>query len=119
MTRAHKSPSLYKANGRNQNGSLHYPLRFLRHIEPALLDYTQKPQEGLIRETKDYLVINERYLADEENQSSLAVGQRVKHSIFGSGTVVDVDLIKAAHLVKFDNIDTPRSISFRAKLEKV
>lgn len=41
------------------------------------------------------------------------------HSIFGSGTVVDVDLIKAAHLVKFDNIDTPRSISFRAKLEKV
>lgn len=40
---------------------------FLLDIEPALLDYTQKPQEGLIRETKDYLVINERYLADEEN----------------------------------------------------
>ena len=119
MTRAQKGQYLSEAEGRNFDGSPRYPSRFLLDIEPALLDYTQKPQEGLIRETKDYLVINERYLADEENQSSLAVGQRVKHSIFGSGTVVDVDLIKAAHLVKFDNIDTPRSISFRAKLEKV
>lgn len=119
MTRAQKGLYLSEAEGRNFDGSPRYPSRFLLDIEPALLDYTQKPQEGLIRETKDYLVINERYLADEENQSSLAVGQRVKHSIFGSGTVVDVDLIKSAHLVKFDNIDTPRSISFRAKLEKV
>lgn len=119
MTRAQKGLYLSEAEGRNFDGSPRYPSRFLLDIEPALLDYTQMPQEGLIRETKDYLVINERYLADEENQSSLAVGQRVKHSIFGSGTVVDVDLIKAAHLVKFDNIDTPRSISFRAKLEKV
>ena len=118
MTRAQKGLYLSEAEGRNFDGSPRYPSRFLLDIEPTLLDYTQKPQEGLIRETKDYLVINERYLADEENQSSLAVGQRVKHSIFGSGTVVDVDLIKAAHLVKFDNIDTPRSISFRAKLEK-
>lgn len=118
MTRAQKGLYLSEAEGRNFDGSPRYPSRFLLDIESALLDYTQKPQEGLIRETKDYLVINERYLADEENQSSLAVGQRVKHSIFGSGTVVDVDLIKAAHLVKFDNIDTPRSISFRAKLEK-
>lgn len=118
MTRAQKGLYLSEAEGRNFDGSPRYPSRFLLDIEPALLDYTQKPQEGLIIETKDYLVINERYLADEENQLSLAVGQRVKHNIFGSGTVVDVDLIKAAHLVKFDNIDTPRSISFRAKLEK-
>lgn len=118
MTRAQKGLYLSEAEGRNFDGSPRYPSRFLLDIEPALLDYTQKPQEGLIIETKDYLVINERYLADEENQSSLAVGQRVKHNIFGSGTVVDVDLIKAAHLVKFDNIYTPRSISFRAKLEK-
>ena len=118
MTRAQKGLYLSEAEDRNFDGSPRYPSRFLLDIEPALLDYTQKPQEGLIIETKDYLVINERYLADEENQLSLAVGQRVKHNIFGSGTVVDVDLIKAAHLVKFDNIDTPRSISFRAKLEK-
>ena len=77
MTRAQKGLYLSEAEGRNFDGSPRYPSRFLLDIEPALLDYTQKPQEGLIRETKDYLVINERYLADEENQSSLAVGQRV------------------------------------------
>lgn len=68
MTRAQKGLYLSEAEGRNFDGSPRYPSRFLLDIEPALLDYTQKPQEGLIRETKDYLVINERYLADEENQ---------------------------------------------------
>lgn len=99
MTRAQKGLYLSEAEGRNFDGSPRYPSRFLLDIEPALLDYTQKPQEGLIIETKDYLVINERYLADEENQLSLAVGQRVKHNIFGSGTVVDVDLIKRLRIL--------------------
>jgi DNA helicase-2/ATP-dependent DNA helicase PcrA len=69
MTRAQKGLYLSEAEGRNFDGSPRYPSRFLLDIEPALLDYTQKPQEGLIIETKDYLVINERYLADEENQA--------------------------------------------------
>lgn len=118
MTRAQKGLYLSEADGRNFDGSPRYPSRFLLDIDPSLLSYTQPPQEGLIREVKDYLVISERYLADEENQSLLAAGQRVRHSIFGGGVVIEVDLIKAAYLVKFDNIDTPRSISFRAKLEK-
>lgn len=118
MTRAQKGLYLSEADGRNFDGSPRYPSRFLLDIDPSLLSYTQPPQEGLIREVKDYLVISERYLADEENQSLLAAGQRVRHSIFGGGVVIEVDLIKAAYFVKFDNIDTPRSISFRAKLEK-
>lgn len=118
MTRAQKGLYLSEADGRNFDGSPRYPSRFLLDIDPSLLSYTQPPQEGLIREVKDYLVISERYLADEENQSLLAAGQRVRHSIFGGGVVIEVDLIKAAYLVRFDNIDTPRSISFRAKLEK-
>lgn len=117
MTRAQKGLYLSEADGRNFDGSPRYPSRFLLDIDPSLLSYTQPPQEGLIREVKDYLVISERYLADEENQSLLAAGQRVRHSIFGGGVVIEVDLIKAAYLVKFDNIDTPRSISFRVKLE--
>ena len=77
MTRAQKGLYLSEAEGRNFDGSPRYPSRFLLDIEPALLDYTQKPQEGLIIETKDYLVINERYLADEENQLSLAVDNKI------------------------------------------
>jgi len=55
MTRAQKGLYLSEAEGRNFDGSPRYPSRFLLDIEPALLDYTQKPQEGLIRETKDHL----------------------------------------------------------------
>lgn len=49
----------------------------------------------------------------------LPVGQRVKHFVFGFGTVLVVDRNKGAHIVKFDGIDTPRAISFKAKLEKI
>ena len=47
----------------------------------------------------------------------LPVGQRVRHFVFGLGRVLDVDLNRGAHLVQFDDMETPRRISFRAKLE--
>lgn len=118
MTRAEKVLYLSEAEGRNFDGSPRYPSRFLLDIDQDLLSYTQEPQEGLIAETRDYVALSERYLTDADNQKTFVVGQRVSHSIFGCGTVVDVDLIKAAHLVQFDTIDTPRKISFKAKLEK-
>ena len=118
MTRAEKVLYLSEAEGRNFDGSPRYPSRFLLDIDQDLLSYTQEPQEGLIAETRDYVALSERYLTDADNKKTFVVGQRVSHSIFGCGTVVDVDLIKAAHLVQFDTIDTPRKISFKAKLEK-
>ena len=53
----------------------------------------------------------------ERDPEVVAIGQRVRHAVFGLGTVVDVDLPKQAHTIQFDGIPTPRSISFRAKLE--
>ena len=47
------------------------------------------------------------------------VGQRVIHSTFGTGTVLDVDMEKGVHLVKFDEMETPRKISFKAKWEQI
>ena len=35
-----------------------------------------------------------------------------------AGTVLAVDQDKGAHVVQFDGMDTPRQISFRAKLER-
>ena len=49
--------------------------------------------------------------------ASLAAGQRVRHSIFGLGTVLAVDMDRGAYVVQFDQMPTPRSITFRAKLE--
>ena len=38
---------------------------------------------------------------------------------FGPGTIVDVDTEKSAYAILFDGMETPRTISFRVKLEKM
>ena len=118
MTRAEKRLFLSGAEGRNFDGSPRYPSRFLLDIDPALLCFTKEPREGLIEEAREYVMSSMKYLPENLEEKILPVGQRVRHMIFGMGTVVGVDLEKAAHIVQFDEIETPRQISFRAKLER-
>ncbi len=40
------------------------------------------------------------------------------HAVFGVGRVAAVDTEKRAYEVEFDDMDTPRTISFKAKLEE-
>lgn len=118
MTRAEKGLCLSEAEGRNFDGSPRYPSRFLLDIDPSLLRMTRPPREGLIPEARAYIDAAERRLTENADQAAFQTGQRVRHSIFGPGTVVDVDFGKNAHIVQFDDMDTPRAISFRAKLER-
>ena len=96
-----------------------YPSRFLLDINQSLLTFTLPPQEGLIQAAKDYIDHAQIDLRDEDSNSLMEAGQRVKHSTFGLGTVQAVDIDKGAYLVQFDELQTPRKISFRARLEPV
>ena len=62
---------------------------------------------------------NIKYMPENLNEIVLPIDQRVRHSVFGEGTVTDVDTDKGAHLIKFDSMDTPRMISFKVKLEMI
>ena len=73
--------------------------------------------EELIREAREYIRLSESRLPEREPQA-YPIGQRVRHEIMGLGTVVDVDTGKGAHIVRFDELNTTRSISFRARLER-
>ena len=119
MTRAEKALYLTTADGRNLDGSPRYPSRFILDIDQDLLEYTAPPQEGLVREARNYIDRTDEILRREEETEVFARGQRVGHFLFGEGTVVDVDLTKKAHIIQFDEMDTPRAISFRAKLERL
>lgn len=119
MTRAKKALYLSEAAGRNFDGSMRYPSRFLLDIDPALITLTQKPKDSLIAETRDYIEISHRYLTEDATRETLPVSQRIKHPVFGFGTVVDIDSDKAAYVIQFDDIDTTRNISFRVKLEEL
>ncbi|MGM9638286.1 MAG: ATP-dependent helicase [Butyricicoccaceae bacterium] len=118
VTRAEKGLYLSEADGRNFDGSPRYPSRFLLDIDLRLLHFTREPQEGLIREASGYIENSQRYLPADDSSILFPIGQRVRHAAFGTGTVLDIDLQKSAHVVQFDGMATPRRISFRARLEK-
>ena len=119
LTRAEKGLCLSEADGHNFDGSPRYPSRFLLDIDQELLTYTRPPEEGLIREARYAIASSERYMPQDDSAITFSVGQRVRHQMFGPGTVVEVDMERGAHVVQFDDMATPRRISFRAKLEKL
>ena len=118
MTRAEKALYLSEAEGRNLDGSPRYPSRFLLDIDQELLDYTEKPRASLVAEAREYITSNAGLLASGADPQVYDVGQRVRHDILGAGTIIDLDTDRAAYVIKFDSVETPRALSFRIKLEK-
>ena len=119
VTRAEKGLFLSDAEGRNLDSSPRYPSRFLLDIDPALLEYTEEPREGLIADAREYIDLSTRLLPENADDTFFPAGTRVRHEIMGTGTVVEIDTEKKAHIVLFDGFATPRSISVRAKLEAI
>ena len=119
LTRAERGLYLSEADGRNFDGSPRYPSRFLLDIDQSLLTFTREPREGLISQAQDYIERSYLWFSADSGSDLLAVGQRVRHSTFGEGTVLGVDTGKSAYTIQFDKMATPRGISFRVKLEKL
>lgn len=116
MTRAEKGLYLTEAAGNNLDGSPRYPSRFLLDVDQELLAYTEPVPEELIRETRTYLKLSVKEMALEET-GIYEPGQRIRHRIFGEGTILEADREKRAHVIQFDELETPRRISFRVNLE--
>lgn len=116
FTRAERGLYLSEADGRNFDGSPRYPSRFLLEIDPSLLSFTEPPEEGLLQEAQNFIRHSQSLLPEEE-APILPEGQRVRHFLFGEGTVLETDRDKGAYVILFDGMATPRKISFRVKLE--
>ena len=116
LTRAERGLYLSEADGRNFDGSLRYPSRFLLEIDPSLLSFTEPPEEGLLQEAQNFIRHSQSLLPEEEAPIR-PEGQRVRHFLFGEGTVLETDRDKGAYVIQFDGMATPRKISFRVKLE--
>jgi len=117
MTRAQKALFLTEAEGRAFDGTPRYPSRFVLDIDPALLTFTAPPREGLIAAARDYVRAGERLLDPGEAPRLLEPGARVRHPVFGPGTVIGTDTEQGAYLIRFDSVPTPRALSFRTRLE--
>ena len=70
----------------------------------------------LLDNARSYIAISERTLRGSADTAAFRPGQRVRHSILGMGTMLELDEAKQAWLIRFDGLPTPRRISFRARL---
>ncbi len=88
-------------------------------IDSDLIQFEEPLREGLIKETHEYIDRSAKWMRAEDEKMVFSKGQCIRHAIFGDGEVLEVDLVDKRYLIKFDDVNTPRSISFKAKLEKV
>lgn len=117
FTRAQKALFLSDAEGRNLDGSYRVPSRFIFNVDRAFLSYTDTLNERLVFEADSMIKTSEALLEQSAGSPPFQPGDRIVHDILGAGEITDIDRDKLAYVICFDRIETPRSISFRVKLE--
>lgn len=119
MTRAMKRLSLSDAHGKNFDGSIRYPSRFILNINPNALEYIKEPEDSLITETKNYIRYSSRYLDGYVPNQMFHLGDKIMHNVFGEGRIKSILSDKNAYMIQFQQIETPRIISFRVPIKKI
>ena len=116
FTRAKDRLFLSDAAGTNYDGSFRYPSRFLFNAEQENLDYAVPLDPDLIEQAMDKIRETEDLEPRKEAPSEL-IGRRVKHPVFGEGTVIGTPRGQEGYIIQFDTIVTPRTFGATAKIE--
>ena len=117
FTRAERGLFLTCADGTNHDGMPRYPSRFVLDVDPDLIDFVTPLEDSLVKDARAYFRNRDALLDQNAASPAFGVGARVAHPVFGAGTVLSIDSDRNAYEIQFDGMDTPRSISMRAKLE--
>ena len=119
MTRAMKRLYLSEAHGRNFDGSIRYPSRFIFDIESKSLEHVKEPDESLVTEAQNYIRYSTTNLDGYMPDQSFHVGDKISHNVFGIGRIKSILSDRNAYMIKFDQMETPRMISFRVPIKKI
>lgn len=119
MTRAEDELYLTEAEGTNLDGTPRFPSRFILDIDRKYLSFDPPVNESLWKAGKAYVERTSAYLKDDGDKGHFPVGCRVRHTVFGMGTIEEVDEKNNSYRIRFDSMDTTRDIAFRARLVKV
>ena len=116
FTRAKKGLFLSDAEGKANDGIFKYPSRFIFDAGMENLELENKLDDELLSQTKKIITYDETRL---KNMKTLfKAGDEILHPVFGKGKIILVNTNASCYTIKFDGMETERSILFTAKLEK-
>ena len=118
LTRAQQRLYLSDAEGFTNHSGGRYPSRFIFDIDRKFLNYEVELPPQLINRTRLYIQESDAILAKKSEMAELSEGDIVEHKILGRGTIIAIDKTAATYTVKFEKIETPRKMSFKAPLKK-
>jgi DNA helicase-2/ATP-dependent DNA helicase PcrA len=118
MTRAKDRLFISDAEGKANDGIFKYPSRFI--FEAAGEDMKnfdiEKPlDKSLVEQSQKIIKYDEGRLKAAATQ--FKKGDRVRHKVFGDGTIVLVNDKAFCYAIKFDDLATERSVQFAAPLK--
>src|SRR5574344_1854325 len=117
MTRAEKELFLSDSEGTANDGIFKYPSRFIFDAGIENLRFEHELDKTLIDQTTKVISYSEEQL--RRMGTVLEPGTRIRHEIFGNGTITEVNKKDACYLIKFDTIKTIRNIRFEIPLTKI
>lgn len=116
MTRARDKLFLSDAAGTNYDGSFRYPSRFLFNAGKENLDYVVPLDPSLEEEARRHIEKTE-HMDDRTGTPIDLVGKRVRHGVFGEGSIIGAPRDGEGVIVQFDSMVTPRTFGVGARLE--
>lgn len=115
MTRAMDGLFLSDSEGRSHEGLFKYPSRFIFEAGTDNVEYARTLSSALVEDAKRHIDADEQKL--KMSVPVFKEGDRVRHIVFGEGTIAAVDTAAMSYSVLFDALSTDRSIRFGAKLQ--
>lgn len=116
-TRAERGLYISDAEGLNYDDSFRYPSRFIFNIDLDSIDYVNELPQRLVDDTKSYIAANEAHIYPPDTE--LKPGDRVKHKVFGEGTITGIRGDIGCYVIKFDKMATERNLKIGIALERV
>jgi DNA helicase-2/ATP-dependent DNA helicase PcrA len=115
FTRAEDRLFLSDSEGYSHAQQFRYPSRFIFEAGEQNLEYIVPLRDELIEDTRAFVKTQE----NRQKAVEFKVGDKVNHQHFGSGEILEINAKNSCYLIKFDSINTPRSIDFRISLEMI
>ncbi len=120
MTRAKDRLFITDAEGKANDGIFKYPSRFVFEAAGEGMknfDIEKPLDKGLVEQSQKIIKYDESRLKAAATQ--FKKGDRVRHKVFGDGTIVLVNDKAFCYTIKFNDLATERSVQFSAPLELI